>query len=279
MTKEHFAYNQEISQAENLNATARLWIQPDQTVFKEYVIRNELTYQNIVNLLLISKIKNLYKFPEIVMPLTIVRDSDQVLGYTMPYVSGITLNDFLDNKNISNYRKLNVLISLADVINRMPKGVYIGDLHAKNIIVDEKDKIHLIDIDGFSLRKGYQISCPAEYWLKDTIWFLNKKYWKNGKFVISNNTDIICWYMIFIRWLMNASPLMYTQEEVCRYFSYLKSIGFPTSIYDDILRLSSRRCNIIIIEHIKELYNKEINLYSYHEYRKWYLLNKRQFTE
>lgn len=242
-------------------------------MYKQYVIQNELSRKNITNLLLITKNKNLRKLPEVVFPLEIVKKSNVVLGYTMPYIKGKTLEEYLLDKSILHNKKLEVLIMLARVINAMPRGVYIGDLHSNNILIDEKESIHIIDVDGFSLKKGYQISCPAEHWLTDVTWSQNRKYWRKGKFRISQNTDILCWYMFFVRWLMGVSPLMYTDEEVRRYFSFLKSTDFPTAILADVFRLASRQQNIIDISHISELRNKDTTLYSYHEYRKYCLLN------
>lgn len=261
-----FVYDNEISQVENSNATARLWIQPDHTVYKQYVVRNEVTEQNITNLLLMAEHKKAWKISEIVFPLEIVKDSGAVLGYTMLYINGRTIDKYQSDRKVPRNSQLGVLLKVAKVIDALPKGVYIGDLHGNNILVDDNENIHIIDVDGFSLDKGYKISCPAEFWLLSSA-RQNKKYWKGGRFVISKDSDILCWYMLFVTWLMGASPLMYTENEVQNYFSYLKSVGFSISILDDISRLSSKRHNIINIAHINELSEKELSRFSYHEYR------------
>ena len=149
------------------------------------MIQRELSKKNIANLLLIVQNKKIRKITEIVLPLDIIRDTTTVLGYTMPYIEGKSLEEYLLDKKLSNSKKLDVLIELARVINTMPRGIYIGDLHSNNVVIDEKGSVHIIDVDGFSIKKGYQMSCPAEHWLTDMAWVQNRKYWHKGEFIIS----------------------------------------------------------------------------------------------
>ena len=46
----HFDTSNEISQHDNWNANAKLWIQKDGIVFKRYIYKDDITKKNIHNL-------------------------------------------------------------------------------------------------------------------------------------------------------------------------------------------------------------------------------------
>lgn len=219
------SYSNEISQENNQNATAKLWIQPNGTVFKQYVIYNEVTEKNINNLLSLVKIKVLYRIPEISMPITAYQQDGKVAGYLMKYHKGVTLGELM-RKSGSAEECFRAFFKIASVINKLPKGVYIGDLHAGNVIV-EHDDIHIIDVDGFSLERGAQISCPLFQYKNHSLFQKAKYYDADGDFCIGKSSDIACLLRLALWLLMDADPLSYSEAELQKYLRFLKKKRLP----------------------------------------------------
>ena len=134
---------------------------------------------------------------------------------------------------------------LSMVINNLPRYVYIGDLHAKNVLVSD-DRIRLIDIDGFSLKYGHKISCPLDNFLNHSI-FCNEKYCdRRGNFLISRNSDICCVLWLFLSYLMKTEPFNYTESELRRYIGFLMRFGLPEDLYRMFNRMISSKKNYLV---------------------------------
>lgn len=256
----------EITQKCNWNSTSRLWLQRDSgTIYKEYVISNFTSLRNKINLILLSRRKELYSIPEIVMPQQIIRKNINICGYIMPYIEGWSLGDYLRDGAVSANLKLDALCKLADVIQKLPVGVFIGDLHADNVVVTKGGEIKIIDIDGFSLRSGFKISCPIGCYLHfNCIGKLSKYRKATGRMRISRDSDILCFFIIFLQWLMgNYSLLMLSESEWFRYFDYLKEIGFPDSILEMLAVLFSKKSNYLDASRLREIQPSMIEKYTY----------------
>lgn len=238
-------YNNEISQENNLNATARLWIQENGTVYKQYVICNELTKKNINNLLKIASIRALRRLPELALPLEIYSANDRVEGYLMKYYDMKSLMHYLTDKNHTVV--LMAFQHLASLINKLPRDVYIGDLHARNVLVNENE-IRIIDIDGFSLKHGYKISCPLESCSNHSIFFHKKYRDRVGNFSISRDSDIACVLWLLLNYLMGVNPFNYAEAELKRYMDFLKELGLPRDLYEMMMRMMSPKHNYLIPE-------------------------------
>ncbi len=221
---------QEISQANNYNAYTRLFIVGNETVVKLYVSSPELAEKNIHNLLLMRERSDLDKLKELALPTALISVENKIVGYMMPYIKGITLEDFLHNPNIPDSSKVSVFEQLAHLICNLPNDVFIGDLHARNILIDFEYKIHLIDIDGFSLSGGYSQTVPC---LPNIV---NKYKTPNGTEIISRNSDIYCFYYLFLTWIAD-SPIVLSDYYRTKYTQFLKENGLPCDICNDIENL------------------------------------------
>ena len=176
MGKHAWDYGNEISQENNPNATAHLYIQESGLVYKEYFDFNELTRKNIENLLVIARSSQMKAIEELAFPQEIVEKEGRVIGYTMPYCPGRQLLDYINDENISFDAKLSCFAQLAHVIAQLPGNIYIGDLHMKNVIVDKAGKIHVIDLDGFSVEEANLLSCPMARIIEKDSRFHRAKY-------------------------------------------------------------------------------------------------------
>ena len=263
-----FLWDKEISQENNSNATTRLWIQPNGNLYKQYVIWNPTTFRNILTLLTVGRSKRLRCISEIVTAEKIIFSGPIPVGYLMEYCQGQTLWAFLADNNFPHSVKRDCFRNLAAVINRMPKHIFIGDLHGANVIVSEDGAVRIIDVDGFSF-PGNEISCPMACVPGAEESFPLKKYWHHmGKFRISRDSDILCFFFIFLQWLMGSvDPAGYTTGELLRYIDYLAQAGFPTEIVQMMRRLFEDGPNFIAPEPFSRIDSDKLEDYTYHAFR------------
>ena len=87
----------EIHQIDNLNSYSSLFI-VDNEVIKIYTDQYDKVKFNIINLKqLIKKKKYLSKIKELVLPNQLINKENQVIGFTMPYIKGLTLEQIINN--------------------------------------------------------------------------------------------------------------------------------------------------------------------------------------
>lgn len=258
---------QDISQADNTNATTRLWIQPNGLVYKQYVVWNRTTLRNILSLLVVGRSKKLRAVSEVVTADRIIFCGPIPRGYLMEFCPGRTLWTFLLDEKVTQAAKWDRFRDLAAVIAKLPKGIFIGDLHAFNVIVPEKGPIRIIDVDGFSF-PGNEISCPMAFIPGAEQLFPVRKYWhRMGKFRISRDSDILCFFYIFLQWLMcGTDPIFYTTGELLRYVDYLERAGFPVEIVRMMQRLFEDGPNVIDPEPFSKIDTDELDRYSYNAF-------------
>ncbi|SCJ30468.1 Uncharacterized protein with protein kinase and helix-hairpin-helix DNA-binding domains [uncultured Eubacterium sp.] len=260
LTINKMCFEQELINKENFNTNCKLWIQ-DKYLFKQYISFGKVTQQNINNIMHFIKRQDLKVVPELVLPKKLVFDEKkQVMGYIMDYYKKTeTLEDIFMDRNISSKNKKDVFVQLAMVLNKLPKDIFIGDLHGRNVIVDTNFKIHVIDIDGFSTSSN-QMSCPL-----NNLTRLNylKKYYLQDKLIISKDTDIACYMVLLLNWLAQTSILQYSSIEIFRYLNFLEKQQIPQGIIKMMKRIFDEEHNFIDINAIKQINVKNIDKYTY----------------
>ena len=264
------SFEHEIFQTGNDNSTTRLWLQPNGLVYKQYVLWNSTTFHNILSLLFVGRNPNLRRIPQIVTPTRIVYCGPMPVGYLMEYCPGPSLWEYLYAPMVSESAKRECFQNLADVINRMPCYIFVGDLHGGNVIVSEDNYIRIIDVDGFSF-PGNEISCPMAHVPGVEEAYPMRKYWHHmGKFRISRDSDILCFFRLFLQWLMGGiDPISYTSKEILRYICYLETVGFPIQIVQMMSRLFDEAPNMLTPEPFGQIDVSQLSNYTYSAYRAW----------
>lgn len=245
----------EISQENNPNANARLFIvECQRRVAKIYNgLKNETengekisftpdVEKNIENLIKISELLSTDLFPKLALSSALISFRGQTVGYEMPYISGVDLGAALADPQYSHEQKVNWFNQLADVILSLPEGVFIGDLHSQNVLVGDNGTIALIDVDGFSLVSNNLLTCPAMY-MED----LPPKYYDAyGRLKISRETDILCLFRMFFRYLFEGRDIAYfpSSWKTCLP-EYLEKRGIHSDLVAAVSALFSDEENII----------------------------------
>lgn len=245
----------EISQQNNTNANSRLFIVGNHRgvakIFdgfrSEKVSRNGISFlpgaeKNIENAIRISEIISVDQFPMLALPTALLSFAGQIVGYEMPYILGIDLGVALTDSKYSHRQKLNWFNQLVDIILSLPDGVFIGDLHPQNAIVREDGTVVLVDVDGFSLCSGHLMTCPAMF-----IEELPPKYFDSyGSFRISRETDILCLFRIFFRYIFEGLDIAtFSLEWKKQLADYLDKRGLESSFVSAVSCLFSQERNIL----------------------------------
>ena len=260
---QNIVFNTEILRERRPNSTSRLWVQNDGTIFKQYVFFNELTKQNTDNLLRIVSSKKMHKIPELSMPLAVYERDGKIEGYLMEYHNMEPLTYYLKQREHSVV--LMAFQRIAALINKLPKGIYIGDLHAGNILVN-REEIRVIDVDGFSLERGHKLFCPLQSYSEHIV-FHHKKYCdKVGNFRISRDSDIACVLWLLLTYLMKTDPFYYAEDELQRYFLFLKDLGLPQILYEMLNCMMLSKRNYLVPSAFGKVPLQMLDHCSYKEY-------------
>lgn len=141
-----------IQQENNFNSYSSLFI-VDNKVIKIYTDRYDKVKFNIITLKsLFKKEKYLRKIKELVLPNKLIKHKNNIVGFSMPYIKGLTLEEIINNNSYSEKEIEEIFIKILNVIielSKLPFDFCLADLHEKNVIVDSNKNIHLIDCDGF----------------------------------------------------------------------------------------------------------------------------------
>ena len=141
-----------IQQENNFNSYSSLFI-VDNEVIKIYTDQYDKVKFNIITLKsLFEKEKYLRKINELVLPNKLIKHKNNIVGFSMPYIKGLTLEKIINNNSCSEKEIKEIFIKILKVIielSKLPFDFCLADLHEKNVIVDSNKNIHLIDCDGF----------------------------------------------------------------------------------------------------------------------------------
>lgn len=141
-----------IQQENNFNSYSSLFI-VDNEVIKIYTDQYDKVKFNIITLKsLFEKEKYLRKIKELVLPNKLIKHKNNIVGFSMPYIKGLTLEKIINNNSCSEKEIKEIFIKILKVIielSKLPFDFCLADLHEKNVIVDSNKNIHLIDCDGF----------------------------------------------------------------------------------------------------------------------------------
>lgn len=245
----------EIPQQNNPNANARLFIvECRHRVAKIYNgLKNEtengekITFtpdveKNIENLIKISELLSTDLFPQIALPTALISFCGQTVGYEMPYIPSVDLATALADPRYSHKKKVGWFNQLSDIILSLPDGVFVGDLHSQNVLIRDNGTIALIDVDGFSLASNNLLTCPAMY-IED----LPPKYYDTyGCLKISRETDILCLFRMFFRYLFEEQDIAsFSPRWRARLPEYLEKRGMPSDLIAAVSTLFSEEENFI----------------------------------
>ena len=145
-------FKNRIIQFDNYNSYSELFIHNNE-IIKIYNDKNSYSEFNInVVKNILNKKSFLKEINGLVLPNNLLIYNNQIVGFSMPYINGITLQEIINNNIYDDEIIKKLFIKILDIIDRFNKlnfSFYIGDLHEQNIIIDNNKNVNIIDPDSF----------------------------------------------------------------------------------------------------------------------------------
>ena len=220
---------------------------------KRYVLSSLLYYKDKID------IQNL------VLPNELIEVDDKLKGYTMDYIQGVTLEKKLVSNKVTIDKKIKFLKDLGKILEDMKvlrkeqhiENFYLNDLHEKNILVDDRNIIHFVDIDSVQIfsSKPFPSKYLQEYLPINN--FLNKYKWYYGltwgDFWANENTEIYCYIIIILNMLLNTQSYRLKINQLLEYLNIMEDLGIPKELTEIFSRIYSYNENINPYEMLDEL--------------------------
>ena len=160
------------------------------------------------------------------------------------------LGFILNGRKSSLKDKLKYLKMIGSVLYNIQNenlGFSIGDLHSYNFLVDQDDKLHVVDLDSVYLENNKPLK--TFYFsnfkvLKNTSVFSSKYHVENGKLYPNLNSDLLCYNYMLINAIASKNMHFLEVSEYLKYISYLEEIGYGENIISIFKNIYSNRDNV-----------------------------------
>lgn len=243
-----------------ITAEGNIYLNPldKKQVLKIFHRQNGLYFSNklyTINSLL--DIKETIDIDEIIFPDQLLILDDKVVGYSMPFINGPTLDKVLNQPEIDITTKINYLKQIGTILRKLEEiqkenpslNLHLNDLHDKNLIINPEQKtLQVIDIDSCRIYENHpfvskylsNISALNEFPKK----YNNKiKLSCGGRFIPDANTDIYCYIIIILNFLYQGNIQNLTIDEYFNYLTYLKDINATQELIDNLALIYSDKDN------------------------------------
>lgn len=183
---------------------------------------------------------------ELIIPDVGIVVDGQFAGFAMPLIENHrNLGGLLNDENISLEEKLNYLIKLGRIVNKVQHvneesfRMQFADLNEFNFIIDENNEVKAVDLDSAYVGQD-EPSNMAYYLLKNNyLVHLPDKYkaTNNGIIIPSDDSDLYCYNMIILNTLAKDNIFKKDINTYYLYLNYLKDLGFDKElikIFDSI---------------------------------------------
>lgn len=205
---------------------------------------------------------NLKSIKELVLPEKIITIDDKIIGFTMPYKKGVTLEEYLDS-DVSIEFKIEILKKIGKILEKMKKlretkempDFFINDLHEKNFLIDPTTKeVSVVDLDSCSINGNLKFGSKYLSYLTPLDNF--EKYQKvktftcGADYIPSEQTDLYCYTIMILNFLSNTSFHRLSLEEANKYFEYLETIGLSKELLFNISKIYSENNNVNVFENL-----------------------------
>lgn len=215
--------------------------------------------------------RNVINMEELALPTNLVSINKEVVGYEMPYIHGVTLDDYLKDESVDVKDKIKALQNAGDILRKMQKvrdtgaidDFFLNDLHEKNFIVTPEGQLKVVDLDSCSISSNLKFG--TKYVSSMTPVKYYPKYERittrscGAEFIPSVETDLYCYNIMILNFLSGDRMHLYSAENYMEYLNYLEQIGANKELLDNLSRVYSDRPNVnvdYLLESIEEIHGK-----------------------
>jgi hypothetical protein len=187
-----------------------------------------------------------------VVPDALVTIKNEIVGFTIPRVNGVTLKSLLNDNNVSLSDKINYLKSVGSILENMVnireytdlKNFYLNDMHESNFMVNfDTNNLCAIDLDGSKVNNSF--SFPSRYLNSNALLNNVNKYdiqpdLSNGCYVMANrDSDLYCYVIMILNFLYGTNINNISIGDFYNYLNYLASIGVSGDLLNCFNRIVS----------------------------------------
>lgn len=193
-----------------------------------------------------------------IVPDSLVSVNNNVVGFTIPFINGITLKSFLNDDSFSLDLKIKYLKDIGSILDDMVnirkfnselRHFYLNDMHESNFMINFDDgNLCSIDLDGCKINSSF--SFPARYLTSKGLFNCVNKYhiepdMKHGAYVMANrDSDLYCYIIMILNFLYGSNINNIDLSSYYEYLNYLESIGFSKELLESFYRIVSYGENI-----------------------------------
>lgn len=219
-----------------------------------------------------------------VIPDSLCSVSGNIEGFTLPYIEGVNMEHYLNDKKISPKEKLYFIKRIGLILEQMDhirqntnlKSLFINDLHASNFIIQkDKGEVKIVDLDSCKICDNK--SFPARY--LGSLGLFNaapynkyileqkdseKKYDHNNYedyygYVCANaNSDLYCYTILFLNFLYGSNINLFSINEFYDYMYYLGKIGIDKNLVNALYKIVSSGNNENIYAYLDLLTEEQV---------------------
>ncbi|MBP3921101.1 MAG: hypothetical protein J6D28_06020 [Bacilli bacterium] len=212
-----------------------------------------------------------------IKPDYLVSVSNKIVGFTVPYVEGIILANYLTREDIDiklqieSLKKVGLIIK--DMVNIRKytnlKEFYLNDIHEANFIVTAND-ICVIDLDSSKVSPNFNFQArylSSRGLLKEFKEKYNVTDYSNGAYVSSSlNSDLYCYIIMILNYLYGSNVNNMELSDFYNYINYLKFVGFDEGLLSCFKRIASYKENKNPLDYLdsinrNQLYRAKENVY------------------
>ncbi len=260
---------------------SEIWRTPEGFVLKHFLGRSDGDFKAISRD--IATLNSIVEFQHVldnrfVLPFTILKKKGSVIGYIMPFIQGERLGCALGHTDQITAAALFTTI-YRDIIllHKQTRSISISDLHEDNIILDEKNCLCHIDVDGWYNSDGKGRNSRYLTMSSPRLHGLSAKYKtdESGMFLANINTDLFCLVIMLLNYVMNSKisfaelPFNFAAE----YLNFLSINGAPRNFITMVETLYTTEDNFFD-ENVVKYILEEKELFSYSNF----LLQTSQFS-
>ena len=240
-------------------------------LFKKLFLTTPKRVERKIETIKVIRDSELSTYKELILPEEIVVVGGIKSGFTIREVeNSMNLHVFLNDQNIPNTRKINVLKKIGELLERVHKQkqeFYVVDLQDYNFLVDDKDEIYVVDLDSSAVSRKTPLDSKyiaIDFKTRDA----NKyKLNKAGRTYPNLNVDNYCYNVMVLNYLAGTSINRLEYGEYFEYINYLHNIGMiPIEMLEVYVNLYTDKYNDPVTEYL-DLIPKTINQGSYDVYR------------
>lgn len=202
---------------------------------------------------------------ELVMPEALAAVNSEIVGFTMPYIPNVNLQQILNSDKLPIETKISYLKEIGELLEKLRKvrkytsvkDFYLNDIHENNFILNtQTGKINAVDID--SAKIGNNQPTGARYLSPISQIYMVPKYKKlehsvGGVFEINEDTEIYCYIIMILNYFYGSNISRLSIPDFYVYLDYLSKIGVSKELLDIFSYIYTGHNNRNPYEYLEEL--------------------------